>query len=279
MLDNREIAITIWFALFLAWGFLSAPVRKAAASVIKAALARKIVFSVCMMTAYITLTVLALRACGLWGISNLKATVLWVLTAALVMVFDVGSIPDDERYFQKAFRDGFKVSVILEFIVNLHVFSLTLEFVLVPVATILTGMLVVAESKEEFKPVRSLLNVILALLGLGLLAYSAHEIYTDFNVFVQPSTLAEFLLPIVMTTLFLPFLYLLATGVSYENLFKRLQFIVQDPELRRFAKAQLFRQFGINFRGLNRSAKHLVHDRPSTREEILASIGRAGAAG
>jgi len=74
---------------------------------------------------------------------------------------------------KKAFRDGLKISVILEFIVNLHVLGLGWELILVPIAAILTCLLVVAESKEEFRPVRSILNSLLVLLGLGLLAYAA----------------------------------------------------------------------------------------------------------
>jgi len=173
MLDNREISAAFWLTLFLAWGFSKAPVRKAALNVVKAALAWKIVLCVSMMTAYVTLTVFLLHALGLWSIGNLKATVLWALTAALVMVFNVGSVSDDDRYLKKAFRDGLKISVILEFIVNLHVLGLGWELILVPIAAILTCLLVVAESKEEFRPVRSILNSLLVLLGLGLLAYAA----------------------------------------------------------------------------------------------------------
>lgn len=71
-----------------------------------------------MMAAYVAMVVLALYSVGLWNTGNLKVTFLWSLTAGLAMVFDVGSIADDERYFQKAVRDGFKISVVLEFIIN-----------------------------------------------------------------------------------------------------------------------------------------------------------------
>lgn len=275
MLDNREISGALWLAIFLGWAFSNEEVRKASVGVAKAALAWKIVLCVPMMAAYVAMVVLALRSVGFWNTGNLKVTVLWSLTAALAMVFDVGSVADDERYFQKASRDGFKVSVVLEFVVNLYVLSLPLELILVPTGTILACMLVIAESKDEFKPIRALLNTVLALIGLGLLAYVAHRVYTDFQSFAQLSTLTEFLLPILLTVLFLPFLYILATVVSYENLFVRLQFLMNDPELRSFTRGQLLRKFGLNFRGLNRWAKRCSRDRPRTREEVLTSIRKS----
>lgn len=272
MVDNREISLVVWLAIFFVWAFSKGEVRKDIISVAKAALAWKIVLSVFMMAAYVTVLVLVLRSAGLWNAGNLKVTLLWGFTAAFAMVADVGSIADDEYYFQKAIRDGFKVSVVLEFVINLYVLSLPLELLLVPTITVLACMLVIVESKDGFETIHALLNTILALIGLGLLAYVVLRIYTDFQSFAQLQTLTEFLLPILLTVFFLPFLYILATLVSYENLFVRLQFLMNDPELRRFTKGQLLRKFGLNFRGLNRWATRFGHDRPHTKEDVLISI-------
>lgn len=272
MLDNREISVVVWLGLFLMWAFSMKEVRKSIVTIVKAALAWKIVLCVSMVAAYVAMVVLALRTVGLWDMGSLKATVLWTLTVAVAMVFEVGLTMDHERYFQKAVRDGFKISVILEFITNLYVLSLPFEMLLIPTATILACMLVFAESKDEFKPMRAPLNCILALIGLGLLAYAAHRVYTDFQSFAQLSTLTEFLLPILLTVVFLPFLYILATVVSYENVFVRLRFLMNNPELRRFTRGQLLRNFGLNFRDLNLWTKRFVYDRPCTREDVLTSI-------
>ena len=92
MLDNRELSIAVWLAVFLAWGFSKPEVRKAGAGIVRAALAWKIALCALMMALYIALTVFGLSAAGLWGVSQLKATILWVFTAALVMVFEIGSV-------------------------------------------------------------------------------------------------------------------------------------------------------------------------------------------
>lgn len=272
MLDNREISIAVWLGITLAWGCSKGEIRKAGCGIVRAALRWKILLCMSMMAIYIALMVLVLHVAGVWGLGQLKATILWALTAALVMVFDVASIPSDETYFRKAMLDGLKISVVLEFIVNLYVFSLPLEFILIPVATLIACMLVIAESTEELRPAHSFLSTIMVILGLALLGHALYRAYIALDALVQMATLVEFLFPVILTLLFLPFLYMLATLVSYENVFIRLQMFVQDSELRRFTKLQLVRSFGLNFRALNRWAKRFVEQRPSTREAVLRSI-------
>lgn len=54
MLDNREIAILVWLAVFLLWAFSITGVCKAAVGVVRAALVWRIVLSVAMMVTYVT---------------------------------------------------------------------------------------------------------------------------------------------------------------------------------------------------------------------------------
>lgn len=272
MLNNREIAVLVWLGVVLAWAVSQAKIRQATLGVLRAALAWKIVLPVLMLATYVGLVVLGLRELGFWALNNLKATVLWFLTAGILMIFDVGSVPSDDRYFQKAILNGFKVSVVLEFVVGFYVLSLLLELLLIPTATILACMLVLVESREELKTLRSPLNALVATIGFGLLAYAFYRLFTDFDSFAKISTVVEFLLPIVLTLLFLPSLYVLAAWASYENWFVRLQFFMDDPELRRFTKLHLIRTFRLNFRALNRWGQSFIRERPRTREEVLASL-------
>jgi len=275
MLNNREIAVLVWLGVFLAWAVSQAKIREAILGVLRAALTWKIVVPVLMMATYVALVVLGLRELGFWDLNNLKATVLWFLTAGLVMIFDIKSVPSDEHYFQKAILDGFKVSVVLEFIVGFYVLTLILELLLIPTATIFTCILVLVESREELKSLRSPLNTLMASLGFGLLAYALYRLSTDFASFANMSTVVEFLLPILLTLFFLPSLYVLAAWASYETWFVRLQFFMDDPELRRFTKIHLIRTCWLNFRAVNRWGQRFLRERPRTREEVLASLQSA----
>ncbi len=257
MLDNRDISILVWLAVFSLWAGSKAEVRKAAANVVRAALTWKLLLPIWLIAGYVALAVYLLQRFDLWDFTDLKTTVLWFFSAGLVMVFEVASTQQDDHYFRKAVLDGFKISIVLEFIVNLYVLILPFELLLIPTATVLAVTLVMAESKEEFKPVRTFLNSVSALLGLGLLSYAAYQIYRHVQAFASVSTLAQFLLPIGLTTVFIPCLYLLATYVSYDNLFRRLQFFMQDPRLRRFTKVQLLLRLNLNF-PVERGTRHIT---------------------
>jgi len=223
MFDNREIASLIWITVFAAWAITQPRVRLGAIGVIKAALDWKIVLVAFLMAGYITIVVLILFQTGAWELVNIKPTIIWAFTAGLFMVFEVQEITNDDRYFWKAVIDGLKISAILEFLINVQVLSLPLELLLIPTATAISCAAVIAESRDEFRDVRALLKGAMTLLGLALCAYAAWRIYIDFDSFATVSTLLEFLLPIVLTFSFIPFLYCLAAVVSYENIFVRLR--------------------------------------------------------
>ena len=275
MLDNREISILTWLTVLAVFCASKPEIRRAGAGVVRAALAPKLLIPIAMIAAYVAAGVAVLHHFQIWGLSNLKATVLWFFTAGLAMVGKVTQSQQEDRYFLRAVLDGFKISVVLEFVVNFFPLPLLGELILVPFTALLACILVIAESKKEFKPVRTLLNALLSIVGLGLLAYAGYRIHADASAFLAPATLAEFLLPVLLTIVFLPCLWLLATYVSYENLFARLQFFISDTSLRRFAKAQLLLRLHLNYPAVNRWSKIVISERPSTRETVLESIARA----
>lgn len=275
MLDNREISIIVWFAVLAVYCVSKPKIRKAAAGVVRAALAPKLVIPIAMISGYVATMVVVLHHFELWKIAYLKGTVIWFFTAGLVMIGEVASSQQDDRYFRRAVLDGFKISVVLEFVVNLYPLPLIGELLLLPFAALLACMVVIAESKGEFKSVHTLLNALFILLGLSLLAYAVHQIYVDASFFLATSTLAEFLLPVALTTLFLPCLWILATYVSYENSFVRLQFFIPDSSLRHFAKTQLLLRLNLNYPAVNRWSRILIAERPDTREAVREAVSRA----
>lgn len=275
MLDNREISIVVWLAILAVFCAFKPDIRRAGVGVVRAALAPTLIIPIAMIAGYLTGVVAVLYRYDLWAITYLKGTVLWFFTAGLAMVAEVSMREQDHGYFPRIVLHGFKISVVLEFVVNLYPLPLIGELFLIPFAVLLAFMLVVAESKEEFKPVLGLLNGLLSFLGLSLLAYAAYQIYADASNFLTPATLSEFLLPLVLTIVFLPCLWLLATYVSYERLFIRLQLFISDARLRSFAKTQLLLRLHLNYRAINRWSKIFVFERPNTRESVLESIARA----
>jgi len=273
-LNNREMAIAIWLAVLLAWVLSHRGTRESIPGLLKAAFHWKLTACWIAVALYALLAALSLEGWGLWSVDNLKATLLWVVTAGLVMVFRVASEqPDRQRLWQSSIG-GLKISIVLEFIANVYVFPLLIELVAVPLLAALTALAAFAEIREEHKQAKGCFNGLLSIAGLTLLGYGVYRIWADFEHFAQFSTLVDFLLPILLTVFFLPFLFVLVVVAAYETVFVQLKIFMHDDALRRFTRWELVRQCGWNFERAARWRKRYMLERPSTREAVRASISR-----
>lgn len=270
--NNREIAIAIWLIGFFSWALTMPKVRESFPGVLKAAFAAKLTICWILTIGYIAIVTVALWGWGIWSVTNLKMTILWAFSAGLVMVVGVASDQPDRRRLWQSTIGGFKASLVLEFVANLYVFPLWVELVLMPVATLIVGTAVFAESKKENQNAVGCLNNLMSLLGVGLLGYGVYRITTDFDMFWQVETLIDFFLPILLTLFFLPFLYLLAVFVAYETLFTQLKVFMHDDELRRFTKLELIRECGLDFERVTRWKNRYMSERPRSKEGVRESI-------
>ena len=181
---------------------------------------------------------------------------------------------EDENSFWNATKDNFRVTAALEFVVVFYTFSLWAELIIVPVTTILIAMQVVAEGKEDYKPVEKLLNSLLSLFGISLLIYATYRLVADFSNFTQPETLTDFSLPVLLSLLFLPFLFVVALYMNYEIVFVRLDFKIKDAKLRRYAKCTALFGFHVRTGLLRRWIRNIQFKTPTSRSELKASITR-----
>ena len=115
--------------------------------------------------------------------SHTTITIFWAISVALVTLVKINSIIEDEHYFKKAALDQVRIVVLFEFIVNFYGLSLWLELAIVPVIAILAGMLGVAESDTKYKPVKTLLEGLFAIMGAVLISWSLYQAVTHLDNF------------------------------------------------------------------------------------------------
>ena len=221
-LDNREIAVGFWLVVALALVFRKSKVRRSFASVGRALLAKPILIGITLMIVYVTVEVTVLSLLGIWALSQLKATIIWGVTVAAIMLFSVNKVHQDERFFRKAVKENFKLAVLIDFFVNLHVLPLVGELFIVPIATLAGVMLAVAETDEKYAPVRKLLTGFLGILGLSMLAYALWKVSQNLDSLAEVETLRSLAVPIALSLLYLPFIYFVVVYMAYENVFVRL---------------------------------------------------------
>jgi len=68
---------------------------------------------------------------------------MWGVFVAFVMLFEF-SKANDSKFFRNAFKNNLKILIILEFVINLYLFDLWIELLIVPFSAILGGMIAIS---------------------------------------------------------------------------------------------------------------------------------------
>lgn len=268
ILNTREIAILIWTCVLLVWAVSKQPIRESLKDVARSFFNPHIISVVLFMTAYVTALVYLLYLLGIWQALDLKDTVLWLVSIAFVMLFQLSNIKDYAGFFRKSVLDGLKVTVMLEFITNLYTFRLWIEMILVPLIAIAATTWAVAERKPEYNSVAKLMKASLVCYGFAVLGFTVFEIIHDPNGFATLGNLLDYLLPIVLTLAYLPFAYLFALFMLYNQVFVRLAIFTGDKELIAFAKKKLIMRFHLNLLGLVRWSRLAGPIRLTNRNDV-----------
>ena len=270
--NNREIALGIWLFVFAAFAISIKSVRQALPSVWQAICHPKILTPIFLMLAYVSIVVFALYTADLWTVKQLKNTILWTFSVAIVSMFRIPQIADDEAYFRKALLNNFKIIAVLEFVIAFYTFSLLAELLIVPAVTFLVTLQAFSETEQKYRQVSRLLANLLMAIGCGLILYSGLMLVTEPVLFFQSGTFSDFALPIALTVLYLPFLFVLSLYAQYEVLFTRIQSLYQSNSERRRAKRAAL--FGLHFQIslLKRWLRYIQRHRPRELDEFRRSV-------
>jgi len=266
---TRELATIIWIAVFIIWSLFHKDLRKSFVSLLQAFFNRKIFIIFLLMILYVKLIVYLLFQVNLWNLSQLKDTIFWFFSTAFVLFTNVNKLNENENYFRKIIIDNFKLVLILEFLINFYTFPLIIELILIPILGFVIIMNTYAGTKKEYEIVKRLSNNILSIWGIFLIIYivlNAISSYQDLLVF---GNFQAFLLPLLLTIAFLPFLYVLALFMIYESIFTRFNVSIgnRDKDLLRVTKRKIFSTFGINLSLLNKFLKEDVGKLSGLRNE------------
>jgi len=271
-LNNRQVAIAIWIIIAIIWCVSQSKIRKALFQVLKTFFAWKLTVSYLLMFAYIAVIVLVLNGIGVWKVSHLPLTFLWVLCVGFVMLFGF-SKANDQQFFKKGIKDNIKGLVFLEFIVNLYVFSIWVELILVPIFALFGGMLAISDTDTKYELVKKLLNFIMGSLGIFFIGYAIYMTINDFSNFASFKNIENFYLPIILSLAFLPFVYFAALFSGYEMLFIRLGFFVPDKTVLKYSKLKTIIACNINLLKLNKWSEHIYSSwRFKSKNEVDEAI-------
>lgn len=270
-LNNREIATLIWGGLAVCFFALKPRVRSAMGGVIGALFQPILLKALGTATLWIGLCVFLMERQGLWGWDNLKTTIVWAVTFAFVTMFDVAKIGKPD-FLSSIVRDIFSVTTVVVFVTEFATFNLLGELILIPILVFLGLLQGVAASKTEFSQVSKLLDGFAILVVISLFSYSIWRIMIEFSAFTQRSTALEFAVPIILSSLFLPFIFLFGLWVTYERVFASFHYSIPNEKLRAYARRRSLLAFCSDLEMLDRWRTQLIRVRPATRGELDKTI-------
>ncbi len=260
-INSREAALFVWLVIFLGWAISQSSIRKSLGDLLKSFSHWKIFIPILLATLYSALVVYLLSEINLWATFLIKDTAYWFLGTAFVLLLNTNKATQGKGFFKKVLKDNLKVIIVLEFIVNLYTLNFFFELVLVPILFFVVAMNALAETKQEYAQVKKFLDYVLSAIGVFFIIFALGKIIGDYQAFVESENLKSLVLPPILTTAFIPFLYFFALLMAYETLFMRLGFFIKnDSSLLHFTKVKIFKLCHFNLPKLNRFAKDSTTD-------------------
>lgn len=168
--------------------------------------------------------------------------------------------------------DSLKLTVVLEFIAGNYTFSLPVEMVFVPALACVGILAALAGTKQEYAPVKKLLDGLLVIVGIWLFAHGIFLIVENWNDFAQLSTLRDFYTVPLLALVFIPFAYAVHLFARYEQALSVMRVFVPDKKLRDYAIASAMIAFGPRVNLLRRWSRSIGSVRFKNRSEVQTTI-------
>lgn len=275
ILNNREIAIALWLTLAATYIYSAKRMREVRSAFKRLAFvfqSRPLMIVFSLAAVYSVAMVYLLLDWELWNIEQLKNTVFWFFSVGLLSIYNLDKIKTDPHFFKNSVIGNLRLLAILQFVIGVYSMPLLAELFLVPFMVVVGMMIPIAESDTKYLQVKKLLNGIVVSFGIFTLAYTAYMLVTDFKELGQEKTLYDFIVPALLTVMYLPFVFAIITYSTYETIFVRLQFTVQDRSLRRLAKFYAVVLFNFRLDAIRRWADHIARVEVASHKQLLSTF-------
>lgn len=239
-INNRELATYIWILLFVALCLCIPSIRKGVPGLLKIIMSKQILIPILLMVIYVVATIYLLYKIHFWDTGLLKTTIAWFIGVAFVMFFKANNAIKNPYHIKEIISDNIKLTIIMEFIINFYVFSFPVELLILPSITFLFLLKLVSERDEKNQIVTKFVSSTLSIFGLIIITYAGYELIVNIKKFSSIENLKDFLLPIMLTFIYIPFIYALILYMIYEEFFVRMKMAFRhDERLGRYARKKV----------------------------------------
>lgn len=251
-LSNRDIALVVWFGVFVALLIWKPSTRRAVVGVLRA-VRGKIAVLLLAYAGYVAAVVAVAWLLGAWNTGLLKDTIAWVVVPGLVLLFGFTKAYEERRFYVRTLVRVIGLTAVVEFYVNLVAFPLWIELLMLPAALFLSLMSAAAGMKRDTEVVGRWADRLLAVAGAAVIVATAASLAARWDALDKSELALAFAQPIWLTLAALPFVFAFSLFANYEAHFVRIEFFAkEDPGAARRAKRALIRTFHVRNRELHR---------------------------
>jgi hypothetical protein len=251
-INNREISTIVWIFILMLWFMTYKNVRNSMLNILKDLFTKQILIINLGIVLYVSLMIIFFDRIGFWDITAIKDTIIWLIASTLVIIVHSITSKDILNKIKESVIDCIKLVVLLEFITNLYSFSLFTELILVPIISLLYILYFISRKDKKLKIGSTIIGIILGIFTLIILGYTVISITSNINQFLTFKNLRDYLLPIVFTLAFVPYVYIWGLISLYENFFIRLGIFNTNKTVLRYAKIFTIIECNININKISR---------------------------
>lgn len=223
-MNTRETATVVWAALVLLFAFSTPKLRTIVFDGLR--IVRQPLAAVLLASA--TLVAAATTGClalfGYWRPPMIPATAAWFVGTALAGTFSMGGVGELQRLVVRTVT----LTATIEFVSDAYTFPLPWELLLVPVVVVLVTLASFADLRPEFAIIRAPLRWLCLALFVATLTPTVVYFFQHLGDLANAERAREFLLPLVLTITFAPYLYTVCMVVAWQTARSMLKTQMQD---------------------------------------------------
>jgi len=212
-LNSREDALLVWAVVIVGYAIYkdSRGIGSALWNVIRAFCAPKLLLLFGSAALYSLGVVLLAARLDLWHTTALRETIYWFIGTGAVLAGNATQASPNADFLKRIIGRLLAVTIVIEFAVNLYVFPLVAEIVLVLVVLVFTGMRVLAQDDPKMDaPTKKVIDRVLMGVGVFLLISFAVGAVSDLEGFLSRETAERLLVAPALTIALMPCLYFIA---------------------------------------------------------------------
>ncbi|QKJ22613.1 hypothetical protein [Poseidonibacter lekithochrous] len=277
--NNRELSSILLFTMVILYIFYKADDRQSLFdsihTLIQSFFKKEILVIILYLLFYIFIEIIILSNFFYWNTSYLKDTILWIITA-FILIIKHQDLINKEHFVKTILMDNLKFFVVYQFIVNLYTFNFIFEFIMTTIVTFLILIQIVMQYQEKDKNTESaenFISFILAFFVILVTYLTIDSIHDNYQNIVLIDLVKKFFLPFLLTVFYLPFYYILILIFKYETIFVFIDNFQSNSKLNVYTKLKIITICFMNYNKLKKVNLQIYFlSKSESKEEIKTMI-------